>query len=201
MLQSTNTNFSDPEWICSLKRRDKLPCEQIVKAYTDHLYKAALGMGLDHNESNELVQATWLSFFESLPKFEGRSHIRTYLFGILYNKFKELLRKKKRHQASEFSDELMDAQMDFDGTGHMNSAPLDPESFQIASEKMDVISQCLDSLPKKQRLAFVLKEVECQSSRGICNILDISITHLGVLMYRAKNKLRICIEKKFKANF
>ncbi len=49
-----------------------------------------------------------------------------------------------------------------------------------------------------QRMAFFLKEVEGHVSEEICNILEVSNTNLGVLLFRAKNKLRECIERKVK---
>jgi len=47
-------------------------------------------------------------------------------------------------------------------------------------------------------MAFNLKQVEELMSKEICNILDISNTNLGVLIYRAKNKLRECVERNSK---
>jgi DNA-directed RNA polymerase specialized sigma24 family protein len=47
-------------------------------------------------------------------------------------------------------------------------------------------------------MAFFLKEVEGHVSEEICNILEVSNTNLGVLLFRAKNKLRECIERKVK---
>ena len=50
--------------------------------------------------------------------------------------------------------------------------------------------------PIQQKMAFHLKEVQGNTSEEICNIIDVTITNLGVLLYRAKNKLRDCVERK-----
>ncbi len=45
-------------------------------------------------------------------------------------------------------------------------------------------------------MAFVLREVEGLSTEEICKILEVSRTNLGVLIYRARNRLRECLEAK-----
>ncbi len=58
------------------------------------------------------------------------------------------------------------------------------------------IEDCLDSVPTKQRMAFILREVQELESEEVCKILDVTLTNLGVLLYRARNRLRECLEKK-----
>lgn len=58
------------------------------------------------------------------------------------------------------------------------------------------LQSCLDRVPDRQRLAFVLREVEGFETDEICNILEISANNLGVLLYRARNRLRECLEAK-----
>jgi DNA-directed RNA polymerase specialized sigma24 family protein len=61
---------------------------------------------------------------------------------------------------------------------------------------MKLISDCLELLPLNQKMAFNLKEIEEEMTEEICNILSVSATNLGVLLFRARNQLRECIEKK-----
>jgi RNA polymerase sigma-70 factor (ECF subfamily) len=151
-------------------------------------------MGFAENSAHELVQVTWAVFFEKIENFEGRSHIKTYLFGILFNKANEARRDKRKYHATEGIDEIMEKR--FREDGHWTTPPLDPHRFMEASETLDLIKQCLDTLPVNQRAAFSLREIEDKKSEEICNILDVSVTNLGVLMYRARNRLRECIEAK-----
>jgi RNA polymerase sigma-70 factor (ECF subfamily) len=45
-------------------------------------------------------------------------------------------------------------------------------------------------------MAFWLREVDDAPSEEICNALEVSATNLGVLMFRARNRLRECLESK-----
>ena len=44
-------------------------------------------------------------------------------------------------------------------------------------------------------MAFVLREVEGLSTEEIREVLDVTSTNLGVLLYRSRNRLRECLEK------
>ena len=54
-------------------------------------------------------------------------------------------------------------------------------------------------LPEEVSEELLLKEVERESSQSICNILDVSATNLRVLLFRARTKLRTCLETKWEA--
>ena len=47
-----------------------------------------------------------------------------------------------------------------------------------------------------QREVFVLREVEGLDTPEICKILEVSVTNFGVLMHRARARLRECLESK-----
>lgn len=169
-------------------------CEDLVHQHTEILLKGALGLGFAVNDAQELVQSVWLTFFEIQSKFQGRSHIRTFLFGILYNKAKEKRREDTRLVPDEKIEELLNSH--FDERGHWNSALLDPERFLQASQTKKLIENCLDGLPLAQRMAFYLREIDERETPDICNILKVTVTNLGVILFRAKTRLRECIEHK-----
>ena len=58
------------------------------------------------------------------------------------------------------------------------------------------LTECLDLLADRRRLAFTLREVEQLETAEICKILDVSPNTLGVLLFRARNELRECMETK-----
>ncbi|PIU01056.1 MAG: hypothetical protein COT74_00700 [Bdellovibrionales bacterium CG10_big_fil_rev_8_21_14_0_10_45_34] len=187
-------NFSAPEFFAHLIKRDKSAIEKVVRAYTEHLYRGALGLGFSPDAAAEVVQSVWVTFFEVVSNFEGRSHIRTFIFGILYNKASEMRKDQGRYDDSDPIEEVLDRR--FDSNGHWLRPPVDPEQFMITSQTMELINSCIDRLPVSQRMAFCLKEIDDHGSKDICNILGVSVTNLGVLLFRAKNRLRECIESK-----
>ena len=61
---------------------------------------------------------------------------------------------------------------------------------------MEWLRECMDRLPERRRLSFILREVELIETTDICKILDVTPNTLGVLLFRARNALRECMESK-----
>lgn len=169
--------------------------EKAVHEHAGVLLRAALGLGLSPADAEELVQASFVAFLKASERFEGRSSVRTFLIGILYKKALEHGRRKAREIAVEPDDALFDSR--FGPWGHWARPPQGPDQEADAEEAARLIGGCLDGLPDLQKAAFQLKEVEGESNASICNILGIESTHLRVLLFRARNKLRECLEKKW----
>lgn len=197
MSESMHKTFASPAFIQKLIELDHDSIEQVVRAYTEHLFKGSLGLGFSEHEATELVQNVWGTFFKVLPNFKAKSHIRTFLFGILYNKAKELKRDKYKLSKHEPIDDIMEEM--FDNNGAWKNHIVEPEKFMIAGQTLEIIEKCLDRLPLTQKMAFCLKEIDDQGTSEICKILEVTSTNLGVLLYRAKNRLRKCVETKIKA--
>lgn len=195
MSDKNETNFSSLEFLNLLHKRESSAIEALVRAYTETLYRGALGLGFDSLSAEELVQNVWGTFFDVAPSFKGQSHVRTFIFGILYNKAKELRRDQARFELKDDAiEDVMNSR--FAQDGHWQKPPIDPEDFLAASQTMELIQKCIDALPLNQRMAFCLKEIDDHGSQDICNILEVTVTNLGVLLYRARNALRECIEGK-----
>ena len=61
--------------------------------------RAAFSLGFSEGEAEELVQATFVAFLDAQTRFQKRSQVLTYLFGILYNKARETRRLQGRHES------------------------------------------------------------------------------------------------------
>lgn len=188
---------TDEEFLSNLSLKKWDSIQSAVTEYTGFLLRSALKMGFDEIQAEELAQAVWVTFFDIVPKFEGRSQIKTFLYGILVNKAREQRRSGSRTDVVETIDETVEHL--FDADGNWLNLPIDPEDFLNATQTMEIIEKCLEKLPLNQRQAFVLKEIEAEKPESICNILAVSSTNLRVLLSRAKNGLRLCIEKNYTA--
>ena len=184
------------EFLEQLRRKNHQALELVVRQHTEHLYKACLGLGFSTSEADDITQSVWMTFFDIIHQFEGRSTIRTFLFGILYNKASEHRKQAKKADATEDIEAVLDAHFDEKGHWILNHSPVSPDKFFESSQTLSIITKCLEYLPVNQRMAFVLKEIEEEITDEICRVLEITATHLGVLLFRAKNQLRECIDQK-----
>lgn len=188
----TSIPYETDTFIEKIRTLDRVTLHQLVSDYTTQLRRASLSMGFKSEEADELVQNTWTTFFDVATRFEGRSKVRTFLFGILYNKARELRRDFVKHSHEEW-DEF---ESRFDDTGHWIKVPTNPEVFAERAQSMVHLEECMDKLPAQQKAAFALREVQELSTEEVSEVMGVSANNLGVLSFRAKANLRECLEKK-----
>ncbi len=191
---SVNALATTPEILAAFRAQNWAVLEALIKQHTEILLKGALSLGFRDQQADDLVQSVWATFFEVVPAFEGRSQVKTFLFGILINKSRELRRENKKNDHHDPIDEVMEDR--FNEQGAWSKPPISPDRFIESVQTLQVIQDCLERLPVNQRAAFCFREVEDLEMPEICKILDVTLTNLGVLIYRAKNRLRECIERK-----
>lgn len=189
-----DTNFADPQFLERLKKRDHEAWEEIAGAYLPQILRASRGMGFSADESRDLAQSVFLAFLEGIERFEGRAHIRTFLFGIFYHKVSEHLREiqRGREKVMDPIDEVVEER--FDSRGAWRKGPAGAERLILSHEIGQLLDECLETIPRAQRIAFYLRDVEEMKTAEICKKMGITATNLGVLLFRARNRLRECLE-------
>lgn len=185
-------DLADSDLASRLRNRDPETLESLVREHSRPLYRAARGMGFREEEAEDVVQDVLATFLGNIQRFEGRSQVRTWLFGILHHKALERWRQKEQESKHDPIDDLFESR--FDAQGNWAEPPRDLVRLMESRELGEAIAGCLDRLPASQREAFVLREMEGMETMEICKILDVSVTHMGVLMHRARNRLRECLE-------
>jgi RNA polymerase sigma-70 factor (ECF subfamily) len=109
----------------------------------------------------DLVQVVFVTVYAKLPTFEGRSAITTWLFAI------------SRRTASDYRRSARfrrDVSTDVRALDRL-AAPESPTALTDLRERAEII---LKKLPEKQRVVFVLAELEELTGREIAGSLGIS---------------------------
>lgn len=196
MLQAFSLTMADralEEQVSALRGRKDGAVEALVQQYTGPLMGAAFALGFSETDAEELVQETFVALLTSLDRFEMRSQLKTYVFGILYNKARTLRGRQKREESLDPQEPA--ARNRFDTMGMWTSPPKGPEDAALNDEIREWIRRCSEGLSVTQRAALFLKEVEGEETETVCNALQLSHTNLRVLLHRARIKMRECLEK------
>ncbi len=85
-------SIDDPHFAAQVRASEPAALQTVVHTYLGQILRAARGAGLDPQRAEDVTQATFATFIEKAEQFEGRSHVRTWLFGILYKKIAEARR-------------------------------------------------------------------------------------------------------------
>ena len=174
--------------------------ERWVDRYGDLLYRFALVRIKDPSIAEDLVQETFLAALHSRDRFEGRSKARTWLIAILKHKIIDHIRKKTKEQTTDRLEniaEIDDSSFSDNGKWHLhpNKWVINPDQVYQQKEFMETLYRCLSELPDRLARAFILREIDQQSTEEICKALDITATNSWVMLYRARMSLRLCLEQ------
>jgi RNA polymerase sigma factor (sigma-70 family) len=185
-------DFIDSEIISLLKGRDPVYLKTLFLEVNPFLMRVCISNSIYDENAHDVIHQTWETFFTNLEKFEGRSQIRTFICGILFNKIREHRRQQGKTHYEEDSERVMSHAFTVDGWWSV--IPHSPERIIELRQSSDLIQECLEGLSEQQKTAFIMKEVDEENSEKICNIMGVNVTHLRVLLFRAKDKLRKCLE-------
>lgn len=177
-----------------LRARDAEALTHIVTSHARSIYRAALALGFTDDVAQDLTQDVFITFLETLDRFEGRSQVRTWLLGILYRKGQERRRLMYREETLDPADPVFESW--FTERGLWVQHPKDPTELFDDEGAMQAISDCLAKLPELHRSVFQLREVEELSAAEVSDVLGESVNHIGVLLHRARTRLRDCLTKK-----
>lgn len=160
----------------------------------DALFSFAMTRLRDRDLAEEVVQETFLAALKTRDRFTGASTERTWLVGILKNKIVDRIRKAARErpvQVTAADDETAAALFD---RGYWRTTPQAWPPGAEDREFREALDRCLQRLPDRLGLALRLREADGLETEEICNILDVSATNLATLLYRARARLRQCLD-------
>jgi len=183
-----------PDRTEAIRRRDPEALEAVVRECLPSLMRTARAAGLPRERAEDAVQASLLVFVKRAAEFDGRARASTWIHGILVRKIWEERRGQQKDSVHEEIDAVMERR--FDQRGNWTRPPRGPIEALARGELRGHLDSCLEALPDRQRLAFSLREVEGFETAEICKILEVTPNNLGVLLYRARNGLRECLESK-----
>ncbi len=174
-----------------LDQREPELVQLMIKEINPVLLKILYTHKIDRQACQDIIHQTWQRFFENYAAFEGRSQLSTFIVGLLINKIREFRRAQKKFVFEDDSEAVFKQSF---ADGWWVNEPTSPDRLLEQKNISTHIADCLEGLTEQQRTAFILREVEDEESDDICNVLGVSISHLRVLLFRAKDKLKKCLE-------
>ncbi|CAB3778996.1 sigma-70 family RNA polymerase sigma factor [Pararobbsia alpina] len=157
--------------------------------------------------ADDVVQETLIALVEAPERFAGRSSLKTYSIGILKHKIIDALRAGGREVSLSAFDgddgdggaqeDLLSFDSLFDHTGHWRDAPRDwnePDTQLQRKQFFEILELCVDKLPPKIARIFMMREWLELDTEEICKELGITPTNAWVMLYRARMRLRECLQ-------
>ena len=172
--------------LSALRQRDAAAFRQLVETYSPRVYNLALKMLGDPDQAEDILQETFVNAYRAIDRFEGRSHISTWLYRIAHNAVLMRLRQEKtRPDLQSLEDDV-----DLDTLAVAGRWEDVPERRLLQAELLQKMDEALASLSESLRAVFVLRDIDGLSTAQTAEVLNLSETAVKSRLHRARLALR-----------
>ncbi|QZE14947.1 RNA polymerase sigma factor [Halosquirtibacter laminarini] len=167
-----------------IKNQLKIPSQKkyafqsMVQLYHPRLYHFARKMVLIHEDTDDVLQESFLKAWKAIDKFRGEASLYTWLCRIVMNESLSFIEKKKK-EASLMNQDTIDWKM----------SQLKSDPYFSGGEIELQLQKVILSLPEKQQLVFNMRYYEEMKYEEISEILDVSVGALKASYFHAKQKV------------
>ncbi len=169
----------------AVTREDRETVAELYDRHHDVVRSFARRLVGDDASAEDLVHEVFLRLPGALQRHRGESPLRTMILGVAVNVARKHIRSAARRRAAlaRAAAEAVDAVST-------------PEQELAQRQLATALHRALDALPLRQRVAFVLIEIEERSSNEAACIADVPESTIRTRLLHAKRKLREILRKR-----
>lgn len=162
--------LSDRELVSRAAEEDEDAFRELYDRFANRVFRYAFTLLRNEHLSEEVTQETMIAVWKGAMRFQGRSKVSTWIFGIARNKSFDLMRREKRGD-------------------RVPERPLISPDPAPALLKAEAVSGAMQELPESQREVVFLTFFEGLSYGEISKLLEIPEGTVKSRMFHAKRKL------------
>ncbi len=164
--------------------------ERLANLFQKKIYALSFNLTRNVMDSEDVTQEVLLTLFKKIHTFQGKSAFSSWVYRITLNATYMKLRSRKKDQSISI-EELLPS---FNGSGFQQEKIQDwsenTESLLFDNETRDTIQKAVDLLPDKEKVVFLLRDVEGLSTEKVSEILELTIPAVKSRLHRARLFLR-----------
>lgn len=164
---------------------DRTAFADLYKALETPVYRFIASKMNDPHESADILHDVFMDVWRSAARFEGRSTVKTWVFGIAYRKTMDHFRRTSR---TDLTDEIAET---------VDDSP-DAEACLLAAQNAAHVRHCLGTLKPAQRSAIEMAFYEDMSYAEIGEATDAPEGTIKTRIFHAKKLLLRCLEGRLK---
>lgn len=182
--------LTEPEIIRRINSGEKSLYEMIVRKYNPYLYKMGRSFNYNHEDTQDLMQDTFIDAYKALSQFEGRSSFKTWIIRIMMN---NCYRKSRKSSYKNEMIQNVNEQSKPVFSGNSNETEKTIETRELSK----ILETSLSQIPLDYRMVFSLREVSGLNVAETAELMNISEANVKVRLNRSKAMLRREIEKNY----
>ncbi|NQY05037.1 MAG: RNA polymerase sigma factor [Flavobacteriaceae bacterium] len=175
---------TEKEFIASLQNQKtrELAFRDLVKEYKERLYWHIRKIVIDHADTDDVLQNTFIKIFRNIENFKGDSKLYSWMYRIATNEAITFINKRAKTQ--QISSEEIKTTM-------VNN--LKADDYFDGDEAQIKLQKAIASLPEKQQLVFNMKYFDDMKYQEISDILETSVGALKASYHIAVKKIETFI--------
>lgn len=190
-MNKESEHYTDKEVIDKILAGDNRLYELLIRRYNPFLYRIGRTYSYNHQDTEDLMQETYVSAFYALPKFEARSSYKTWITRIMLN---NCYQKKQKHS---YMNEKPTEDLQQDKNMPAFQHPISTEKKLLNKELGRILEKALNDIPEDYRLVFMLRELNGLSTIETADAMNISEANVKVRLNRARTMLRTEVGKMY----
>lgn len=151
---------------------------QLIEKYQQRLYWHIRKIVIDHDDSDDVLQTTFIKVWKGLDNFKEESQLYTWIYRIATNEALSMLRQKQRRNTSSLHP-----------IEYELSKNLESDNYFTGDEIQLRLQQAILTLPEKQRLVFNMRYYDEMPYEQMSEILETSVGALKASYHIAAKKI------------
>ena len=179
--------MNEQELLNQLQTGNENAFKTLVETHQKRVFNTVLAIVQNFEEAEDVSQEVFIEAYQSVKKFRGDSKLSTWLYRIATTKALEEIRKKKTAKRFAFFTNL------FGDDNEILHQPVEFEHPGVVLEHKEnskTLFKAINLLPDNQKVAFTLYNIEGLSYQEITEVMQLSLSSVESLLFRAKTNLR-----------
>jgi RNA polymerase sigma factor (sigma-70 family) len=172
---------------------DNREFEKLYNQYSILVFNLALNYLQNIEDAEEITQDVFIQINNSLSKFQEKSSLKTWIYRITINKCLDFIKYKNSQKRFFIFGKKSQNELEILNVSNFEH----PGVILENKEKAKVLFEIINQLGENQKTAFLLSKVDGLSNPEIAEIMNLSISSVESLVFRAKTNLKEQISNKF----
>lgn len=156
----------------------RVDTEVLINKYKDHVFAAAFSVCRNPEDSDDIVQDTFIAYHTGNTQFQSEQHIRAWLIRVAINKAKDITRSMWRKRRASLDDYI--------------------ETLYFETPEAENLFEQIMKLPEKYRIVIFLFYNEDYKVKEIADILKISESNVKTRLSRGRSMLKDILKEEWK---
>lgn len=166
-------------------RDDPAAYRAFILEHQDRVFNLVLNKVQQWEDAEEITQDVFIDVFRKPEAFRGEAAVSTWLFRIAVNKCIDHLRRKNSRGRNLFTRLFSSLPEKQESADFIHPGVLSENQEQAA-----FLFKALKQLPEKQHTAWVLSEMDSRTNKEISEIMDLTVSSVESLLFRARQNIR-----------